>query len=435
MAYRSHEVPSEVLGKWQDTANVMADIFEVPAALIMRVHAEQIEVLVAAHRQHNPYEPQETARLGTGLYCETVMARRELLQVPNALEDPAWSHNPDVALNMIAYLGVPLLWPDQSVFGTICVLDSKTRQFEARYIELLWELKRTVESDFALIDHQLQLEARNQELALALQHLSQSQARLLELQKNAALGTLVAGLAHELNTPIGNGLMVASTLQDHVREFAARPTQAISAQSLRAFLGTLGGCSEVLMSSLGKAAELVQDFKQLAIAPESLRRHRFPLAALVKEALTGRGQALREAGCSLCLDIPPGLMMDSAAAALGQALNRLLDNSLKHAFGGAAGPQEPSLEIRARVLPGDEVLIEISDNGRGIRPDLHERIFDPFVTGQLGRSGSGLGLHLVHKLVHTALGGEIELHSQLGQGTRVLLRLPLQGPGMPAELH
>lgn len=435
MPYRRHEVPSEVLGKWQDTANAMAGIFEVPAALIMRVHPEQIEVLVAAHRDGNPYEPHETARLGTGLYCETVMASRNLLEVPNALEDPLWCQNPDIALNMIAYLGVPLLWPDQSVFGTICVLDSKRRQFEARYVELLWELKKTVERDFALIERQLQLERSNQELASTLQQLQQAQARLLQVKKNAALDSLVAGLAHQLNTPIGNGLMVASTMQDRVREFAALPPRSISGQGLRDFLQTLGDGTEILMSSLGKASELVLDFKQLAIEPGSWRRHRFSVAAVVEEALTGRAKALREADCSLCVDVPEGLVMDSAANALAQILSRLLDNSLRHAFGGDVAPPRAQIEIRARATSETDVLIELSDNGRGIATELLGRIFDPFVTGRLGQGGSGLGLHVAHNLVTVALGGEIELHSRPGEGTRLLLRLPRQGPGVAAELH
>ena len=99
MAYHAHEVPGDLLAKWQDTTNVMADIFEVPAALIMRVLPDQIEVLVSAHKDGNPYEAEERARLDTGLYCETVMETRAMLQVPNALEDAHWKENPDVALN------------------------------------------------------------------------------------------------------------------------------------------------------------------------------------------------------------------------------------------------------------------------------------------------------------------------------------------------
>jgi len=146
--YVKHEIPHDYLERWQKTLDITAAILEVPAALIMRVWPEQIEVLVSSVSEGNPYEEHEMANLGSGLYCETVMATRGQLLVPNALEDPHWDHNPDIKLNMVNYLGVPLLWPDDSVFGTMCVLDSKTRHYSALYQSLLWQLKALIEGDF-----------------------------------------------------------------------------------------------------------------------------------------------------------------------------------------------------------------------------------------------------------------------------------------------
>ena len=149
--YQKHEVPPDYLEKWQRTLDVLADVLEVPAALVMRVWPEQIEVLVASVGEGNPYEEHEMADLGTGLYCETVMSTRQQLSVANALDDPAWKNNPDVKLNMINYLGVPLLWPDNTIFGTMCVLDSKARHYRKSYQDLLWQLKDLIESDFRMI--------------------------------------------------------------------------------------------------------------------------------------------------------------------------------------------------------------------------------------------------------------------------------------------
>lgn len=151
--YKKHEVPVSYLKSWQKIIDGAAEIYNVPAALIMRVWPEQIEVLVSSLGDSNPYEPNEMADLGTGLYCETVMMTRQQLLIPNALDDPDWENNPDVKLNMIHYLGVPLVWPDEEIFGTMCVLDRITRKHSKAFQELLWALKRVIESDFKKIEN------------------------------------------------------------------------------------------------------------------------------------------------------------------------------------------------------------------------------------------------------------------------------------------
>lgn len=149
--YRKFDVPEDYLSTWQETVDLMAKVFDVSAGLVMRVWEEQIEVLVSSVTENNPYEAHEKAELNTGQYCETVMRTRRHLHVPNALDDPKWMNNPDVTLNMISYLGIPLLWPTGDVFGTICVLDSKTRHYTEDYIKLLWQFKAIIENDFKII--------------------------------------------------------------------------------------------------------------------------------------------------------------------------------------------------------------------------------------------------------------------------------------------
>lgn len=197
------EVPNAYLEKWQKTVDLMAHIFEVPAGLIMRVFPTEIEVFVSSHSEGNPYEISEKADLNTGLYCETVMAQRDQLQVPNALEDVEWKDNPDVKLNMISYLGVPLVWPGNEIFGTICVLDSKSRHYSSLYQALLWQFKEIIDGDLRLLISERELDQRAQELAETLDHLNATQEELVQSEKMAALGHLVAGIAHEINTPLG----------------------------------------------------------------------------------------------------------------------------------------------------------------------------------------------------------------------------------------
>ncbi|WP_417311816.1 GAF domain-containing protein [Ectopseudomonas khazarica] len=141
-------VSSVLLDEWQELANQAAEAAQVPAALVMRVWPEQIEVLIASLGDENPYEEHEKADLGTGLYCETVMATHQPLLVPDALSDPEWANNPDIKLNMISYLGVPLVCPDDSIFGTVCVLDRQPRHYDTKTLRMLESLKAIIESDF-----------------------------------------------------------------------------------------------------------------------------------------------------------------------------------------------------------------------------------------------------------------------------------------------
>jgi len=162
--YRKHDVPQQYVKKWQKIVDLTAEIFDVPVALIMRVWPEQIEVLVASLTEGNPYRPHEKVDLGTGLYCETVMATQNQLLVPNALEDTEWANNPDIKLNMIHYLGVPLIWPDGSVFGTLCVLDDTPQHSSKADQKLLWQLKEIIESDFSIFYHSQELEKHKADL-------------------------------------------------------------------------------------------------------------------------------------------------------------------------------------------------------------------------------------------------------------------------------
>ncbi len=142
-----NDVPEGYLAKWQATNNVLAKFLGVPVALIMRVHAETTEVLVSSQTPNNPYEPHETADLGTGLYCETVMKTNNMLVVPFAPDDPQWANNPDIALDMNSYMGVPLVWHDGSMFGTLCVLDKVRQAYTDVQKWLLLSFKRVIERD------------------------------------------------------------------------------------------------------------------------------------------------------------------------------------------------------------------------------------------------------------------------------------------------
>ena len=144
-------VPDDILTKWQRIVDLIAEIVGVPAGLIMQVDPPQIEVFITSSTAGNPYEKGERADLNTGLYCETVMAERSQLLVPDALKDPDWDHNPDIELGMVSYLGFPLEWPDGEIFGTICILDNKENPYTPTYQELLAEFKEILDGDLKFL--------------------------------------------------------------------------------------------------------------------------------------------------------------------------------------------------------------------------------------------------------------------------------------------
>src|SRR5262245_54942092 len=140
-------VPSDIVQKWQEMMNLVADIMQVPSALIMKVESPNIRVFAASESKTNPWKQDEVAPLNGGTYCETVMASRQQLLVPDALQDDVWKSNPDIELGMISYLGLPITWPDGEIFGTICVLDSKRNEYSEVYRKLLLQCRDVSQAD------------------------------------------------------------------------------------------------------------------------------------------------------------------------------------------------------------------------------------------------------------------------------------------------
>ncbi|MFO1251330.1 MAG: ATP-binding protein [Inhella sp.] len=262
--------------------------------------------------------------------------------------------------------------------------------------------------------------------AAAYKQLEQAQAQLVEQRKLAALGHLVAGVAHELNTPLGNGLLAASTLCEEGRRLGQTVSQGqLRKSDLNHYLQTLDGCGEVLLQSLETASRLVASFKQLAVDRSGEQRQHFSLQALVEELRTTRAQAIQQAGHRFEAELAPALALDSYPGALRQVLEQLVDNALEH---GLAGRPGGCLRLRAEALGARRLRLRFSDDGQGIAPEHLGRVFDPFYTTRFGRGSNGLGLHLVYTLVSSLLGGQIRVRSEPGQGSEFEIELPLEAP-------
>jgi signal transduction histidine kinase len=273
------------------------------------------------------------------------------------------------------------------------------------------------------------VDERTRELSDTLQRLTTTQADLIRSEKLSALGSLVAGIAHELNTPIGNSLTVASTLQDQVRALDSHMKAGLRRSDLDGFLTQGREGVDILMRSLEHAAELVASFKQVAVDQTSVKRRNFDLRETVQELLHTLGPSLRKTPYTVQVAIPPGIRLDSYPGPLCQVITNLVNNAVVHAFDGRSeGTIEIQAKVQAQLKGGEHVVIHVQDNGRGIAPAHLAKVFDPFFTTRLGLGGSGLGLNIVYNLVHKTLGGTIAVDSMLGYGACFTLTLAMVAP-------
>lgn len=274
--------------------------------------------------------------------------------------------------------------------------------------------KRLIERDDAL-------RCANAELQRSLDAMSQMQADLVASEKLAALGALVAGVAHELNTPIGNGLLAASTMADATRQLREQLSQPLARKTMNNYVLEMQTASEIVLRNLGRAADLISSFKQVAADRENSQRRPFLLHEVVNEICNSLQPALSKARCSLHAELPHDLQMLSFPGPLGQVLGHLINNAMLHAF---EGREQGEISISARSLGADQVELSVSDDGCGIPEEHLKHVFEPFFTTTFGRGGSGLGLHIAFNIVTGILGGKIRIVSQRGQGTTVLMCLP-----------
>ena len=270
------------------------------------------------------------------------------------------------------------------------------------------------------------LSQSNAELSKAMGTLQRAQNELVQSEKLAALGSLVAGIAHELNTPVGNSLMAASTLEDYSRDIAAAVgAGALKRSMLDQFLQDNKTATDILVRNLRRASELITSFKQVAVDQASAQRRTFQLSEVVKEILITLGPTLKKTPFVIDSNIDDSIELDSYPGALGQVLVNLINNALIH---GLSGLEHGKIGLYAFPYESGWIELTLSDNGHGIAPEHLPRIFDPFFTTRLGQGGSGLGLNIVHNLVTGVLGGKLEVASQLGWGVRFAIRLPLCAP-------
>ncbi|HYD65030.1 PAS domain S-box protein [Azospirillum sp.] len=378
----------------------------------------------------SPISVNITSRDGRWLFCnpqtERIIGRprAELMRTPAT----GYYADPAVRTALMARLASEGAFRDAEVAfrrldGTIVWVlaswDEIEFEGEPAYLTWLYDItdRKTAESE---------LTAAKEAAEHALNDLRVAQESLIQAETMASLGQLVAGVAHEINTPIGIGLTAATHIAEQTERLRGLFGKgAVRRSDFADYLQAVEEGSRLLVSNINRAAELVQSFKQVAVDQSSGGRRAFDLKTYIDEVLFSLQPRLKRTRVTVSVDCPDDLTMDSYPGALSQVLTNLMINAVVHAYGeGAAG----HVRIAVHGEGEDAVALDFVDDGKGIPPDVLPRIFDPFFTTKRGEGGSGLGLHIVYNTVSRVLGGRLSVDSRLGEGTRFTLNLPRVAP-------
>ena len=265
------------------------------------------------------------------------------------------------------------------------------------------------------------VQQRTSELSQTLEDLKSAQNQLVESEKMAALGGLVAGVAHEINTPIGIGITAASLLAEKVTKFIELYTNSpIKRSELEKFLDTAMQSSNMILSNLTRAADLIHSFKEVAVDQSSELKRTFKVKQYLEEILTSLTAKLRRTKHKVEIKCDQDIVLDSYPGVVCQIVTNLVLNSLIHAYDG----EEEGILTFEFKLEGDRLIFEYADNGKGITPENLSKIFEPFFTTKRGQGGTGLGLHIIYNLVTQKLKGTICCESQVDKGTRFTIKFP-----------
>jgi signal transduction histidine kinase len=315
---------------------------------------------------------------------------------PQAQSEAGWRWKQPLAAAMAAVLAVALL---------LALQLARSMRTEAR--------------------HTRELRAANRALTEANDNLHSMQADLTRAERLSSLGLMVAGVAHELNTPLGSATLALSTARQELDQLAQRLQQGLRRSDLEHYVQAGGAGLETVREAVRRAAALVQRFKQVAVDRASMQRRVFDLAQIVTDADPRLQHWPADGRIALRLQLAPGLEMDSYPGPLEQVVSNLLENALLHAFDGRA---RGCITLQALADGAEHVLLRFADDGNGIPEAQLPRIFDPFFTTRRHAGGTGLGLHIVHQTVVDLLGGTLHAENAPGGGAVFVLRLPRRAP-------
>ncbi len=364
--------------------------------------------------------------------CGTAMYDDRLVIVDDIATHPLWVPYRDLALpyGFKACWSAPIHAANHGVVGSFAMYYREVRRPRP---EELNALNTATHLAGIAIDQARREEERRrtaqwleEQVQKRTAELMATQDELVNSRKLAALGHLLAGIAHEMNTPLGNALLSASALRAGSAGFEERLANGLplKRQELTSWVAQTGNAAELVEQNVDRALRLVNRFKELTEGSGRAVRSRFDLREAVLQAWARVQTRQRAEGVRFACELPEGFRIDGYPEVLQQVLEQLLENACLHAFRGK--PAGADLRVSARRTSDERLTLEVRDNGAGMPAADVARAFEPFFSTTFGQGGSGLGLFVAHSLVSGMLGGNLQLDSKPGQGTVARLELPLQ---------
>ncbi|WP_232771526.1 GAF domain-containing sensor histidine kinase [Colwellia sp. 12G3] len=399
MYYQKHD---ELIESWNKTLAVVAKLASVPVALVMKMEQDYISVFSKNENNENPYNVGDSEYLnGSGLYCEQVIKSQKILNIPNALSDENWNNNPDLKLNMIAYLGLPIVDDEETPFGTVCILDNKEHVFSETTIELLETVKQSFE---------VQLKQLHQ------QHLAEEKQQLEELS------ILISGLSHEINTPLGIGITTISIIESNIEDIQQKlDLKSLNQKTLSNCLNTIKESVKLLTNSLNNAAEKVTTLQDLLISDNVKSAQIISLYPFLNSIFDTYKKMLTTHNVKYNIKQKHSENTDAfiVPELLQQVLLILCKNSLEH---GLAETSNPEIQIEL-INYSNVIKLHYKDNGKGIDSAEHNKIFSPFYTTSRAIGSSGVGLSIAKRIITQQLHGEISIVNS-SSGVHFIISLP-----------
>lgn len=424
----------DIQKKFQRINEIIGQLIQVPNFMIAMFHDDLQEFSVEYFVDEFDKDLGNIRfPLGRGIASYVVKQRQaQLIQRPRLQELIDAGEIKMVGNFTVPYswMGAPLL--AEGVLQGVIIIQSYSEAvvYNDFDLELIGFVANQIAAFFARIradedirNARLKLEQQNETLNQALHSLKTAQTELVEQEKLASLGRLVAGVAHEINTPLGICVTATSHMVEELslvrKEFKEN---ALDEESLEAFFATLEHSLRIMTTNSQRGAALVKSFKQVAVDQSSESMRDFDLRPYIDEILLSLQPKLKGKNFRITIEIPNGILMNTYAGAVSQVITNMLMNSLTHGFDGMT---EGQITMQAHV---DNATLHFlyADNGVGMEAEALEKLFEPFYTTKRGQGGSGLGAHIVYNLVTGPLGGSIKVSSTPGQGLQYSLRLPVQ---------